>query len=157
MPDGPLFMNQESISQALYREVVAKTTVQYKSAVLDSIGEAFRKVGDHRRTPFCVGIGPLNLFIFPLFPLTVTQCASPSPLSLRVSLSIFSPLFILLPHSSLSDFYPIALLLSPTLSSSLSLSLLTLLSPLSHCRKHRERCSRVQCRRLAREHHPRDR
>jgi phosphatidate phosphatase PAH1 len=57
MPEGPLFMNKESISQALYREVVSKQSVEYKSGVLAAVAEAFRLAGSGWRTPFTVGIG----------------------------------------------------------------------------------------------------
>jgi len=57
MPEGPLFMNKESISQALYREVVTKQSVEYKSGVLAAVAEAFRHAGSPWRTPFTVGIG----------------------------------------------------------------------------------------------------
>ena len=57
MPDGPLFMNKESVSQALYREVVSRQSVQYKHGVLASVAAIFREAGCLYRVPFALGIG----------------------------------------------------------------------------------------------------
>ena len=61
MPPGPLFMNKESVSQALYREVVSKQTVEYKQGVLQSIAATFKAAGSPYKVPFALGIGTLDL------------------------------------------------------------------------------------------------
>lgn len=57
MPMGPLFMNRESISMAIYREVIANTAVEFKSAVMQSIVSAFHQAGSTLRCPFVLGVG----------------------------------------------------------------------------------------------------
>lgn len=55
LPEGPLFVNKESITKALYREVITKNTVEYKSSVLIFISENFKLAGSNYRTPFVFG------------------------------------------------------------------------------------------------------
>ena len=57
MPDGPLFVNRESISKALYREVITKNTIEYKSQVLIKIAQCFKSAGSLYRSPYVLGIG----------------------------------------------------------------------------------------------------
>ena len=57
MPDGPLFPSKDKLLAALYREVISKTTVKMKSAVLVEINRVFRRAGCNRITPFVLGVG----------------------------------------------------------------------------------------------------
>lgn len=57
MPDGPLFPSKDKLLAALYREVISKTTVKMKSAVLVEINRVFRRAGCPRITPFVLGVG----------------------------------------------------------------------------------------------------
>ena len=45
MPMGPLFMNKESISMAIYREVIANTAMEFKAEVMLSVTSIFRQAG----------------------------------------------------------------------------------------------------------------
>jgi hypothetical protein len=56
LPPGPLFTNRETVIKAIYRELVAKTTAQFKGSVLVDILSLFLLAGtDH--SPFCLGVG----------------------------------------------------------------------------------------------------
>jgi hypothetical protein len=57
MPMGPLFMNRESISMAIYREVIANTAMEFKSGVMQSITHTFHQAGSTFRCPFALGVG----------------------------------------------------------------------------------------------------
>ena len=57
LPEGPLFPSKDRMLAALYREVVSKTTMQMKTAVLVAISRVFARAGSTKRTPFALGIG----------------------------------------------------------------------------------------------------
>jgi len=57
MPDGPLFPSKDKVLAALYREVIAKTTMQLKSSRLNAISSVFRAAGSERICPYALGIG----------------------------------------------------------------------------------------------------
>ena len=56
LPIGPLFTNKENIMKAIYRELVAKTTAQFKGSVLVDILSLFILAGVEH-TPYCLGVG----------------------------------------------------------------------------------------------------
>lgn len=56
LPIGPLFTNKENVMRAIYRELVAKTTAQFKGSVLIDILSLFVLAGAEH-TPYCLGVG----------------------------------------------------------------------------------------------------
>lgn len=57
IPPGPVFLNKDKIIQAIYREVIAKTTVTFKSQALVNISQVFSAAGSTKLSPFILGIG----------------------------------------------------------------------------------------------------
>eukprot|EP01038_Epipyxis_sp_PR26KG_P011736 gene11736-15702_t len=57
LPNGPLFMNDEELAYAVYRELIAKTTMEFKSIVLGSLTEVFQNAGLLQVSPFIFGFG----------------------------------------------------------------------------------------------------
>mmetsp|Transcript_8616 Transcript_8616/g.12856 ORF Transcript_8616/g.12856 Transcript_8616/m.12856 type:complete len:468 (-) Transcript_8616:84-1487(-) len=56
LPPGPLFTNRENVMRAIYRELVAKTTAQFKGSVLIDVLSVFVSLGSPS-TPYCLGVG----------------------------------------------------------------------------------------------------
>jgi hypothetical protein len=56
LPVGPLFTNRETVLRAVYRELWAKTTAQFKGGVLVDVLSVFAAAGSSR-APFCMGVG----------------------------------------------------------------------------------------------------
>lgn len=56
LPYGPLFTNKENVLKAIYRELVAKTSAQFKGSVLVDILSLFVLAGADT-SPFCLGVG----------------------------------------------------------------------------------------------------
>lgn len=56
LPIGPLFTNKENVMKAIYRELVAKTSAQFKGSVLVDILSLFVLAGAEY-TPYCLGVG----------------------------------------------------------------------------------------------------
>jgi hypothetical protein len=56
LPKGPLFTNKENVMKAIYRELVAKTSAQFKGSVLVEILSLFVSAGA-MESPFCLGVG----------------------------------------------------------------------------------------------------
>lgn len=56
LPQGPLFTNKENVIRAIYRELVARTSAQFKGSVLIDILSLFVAAGANY-SPFCLGVG----------------------------------------------------------------------------------------------------
>jgi hypothetical protein len=56
LPQGPLFTNKENVIRAIYRELVAKTSAQFKGSVLVDVLSLFVSAGAEY-SPFCLGVG----------------------------------------------------------------------------------------------------
>lgn len=56
LPYGPLFTNKENVLKAIYRELVARTSAQFKGSVLVDILSLFVLAGADT-SPFCLGVG----------------------------------------------------------------------------------------------------
>ena len=56
LPGGPLFANKETVMRAIYRELWAKTTAQFKGSVLVDVMSVFICAGC-TESPFCLGVG----------------------------------------------------------------------------------------------------
>jgi hypothetical protein len=57
IPDGPLCPSTDKILQALYREMISKTTMQLKVDLLNGINAVFRAAGCEKISPFVLGVG----------------------------------------------------------------------------------------------------
>lgn len=56
LPVGPLFTNRETVLRAVYRELWAKTSAQFKGGVLVDVLSVFAAAGS-THSPFCMGVG----------------------------------------------------------------------------------------------------
>ena len=56
IPESPLFMSQDFVLEALYREVVARNGAVIKAGILNSIRIAFQNAG-RNSCPFIMGFG----------------------------------------------------------------------------------------------------
>ena len=56
LPQSPLFMSQDFVLEALYREVISRNGAVIKAGILTSIRDAFRRAG-RRSVPFIMGFG----------------------------------------------------------------------------------------------------
>lgn len=58
IPRGPIMMNTEKIFSAVYRELIARKTVEFKSGILLTIASLFKAAGRvSKQEPFMMGIG----------------------------------------------------------------------------------------------------
>lgn len=58
IPRGPIMMNNEKVLDAVYREIIARKTVEFKSGVLLNIANLFKTAGRvSKQNPFIMGFG----------------------------------------------------------------------------------------------------
>jgi phosphatidate phosphatase PAH1 len=73
---GPMFVNRENLKDALYREIIAKTSAEFKASVLNDITQVFRKAScDDTVIPFALGVGnritDMQAYLSATIPLTL--------------------------------------------------------------------------------------
>ena len=56
IPESPLFMSQDYVLEALYREVIAKNGAVIKAGILSTIKDAYSRAG-RNSCPFLMGLG----------------------------------------------------------------------------------------------------